>query len=191
MFSKKERHGVWKGLAAGALGGAVASFAMNQFQAAASRVFETPQHDSSKKERARQGQGWKEHRQPHGNEEENATVKAAVAVADAAGVELPEEDKPPAGNAVHYAFGIVTGALYGAVVEQWPKVGIAAGAPFGAAVWLAADEIAVPAAQLSKPPAEYPAHVHAMALGSHLIYGLTTEFMRRGLRGGLPGLRKW
>ncbi len=181
---------VWNGMAAGAVGGAIASWAMNQFQAAASRAFEHDGQHPRKQERARQAQGWKEHRS-HGDEEENATVKAAVAVADAADVELPEEDKKAAGNAMHYAFGIVTGAAYGAMVEEWPGVSAAGGTAFGAALWFAADEVAVPALGLSKRPTEYPPRVHAMALGSHLIYGLVTELTRRVLTRGLRGRRKW
>jgi hypothetical protein len=207
------RQSIWKGMAAGALGGAAASFAMNRFQAAASRLFEHPRQDEQEKRRARQAQGWKEHRergdgdeqekrrarQAQGwkehrergdGEEENATVKAAVAVAEAAGTELNEEEKRAGGNAMHYAFGIVTGALYGATVEKWPAARAGTGMVFGAAVWVAADEVAVPAFGLSKPPRAYPARVHAMALGSHLIYGLVTELTRRALRRGLRGRRR-
>ena len=56
-----------------------------------------------------------------------------------------------------------------------------AGIPFGAALWLAADEIGVPAAGLAKGPAEYPVSKHASALAAHLVYGATTELVRRGL----------
>jgi hypothetical protein len=176
-----------KGLAAGAVGGAVASFAMNQFQAAASKMFENAEQHPDKKERARQAQGWKEHKQESGGEEENATVKAAVAVL---GPELSDEQKRAAGNAMHYAFGIVTGAVYGAAVDEWPAARVGQGTAFGAAVWLVADEVAVPALKLSKRPAAYPLRVHAMALGSHLVYGVVTELVRRALR-GRPARRRW
>ena len=173
---------MWKGIIAGAIGGAVGSFAMNQFQAAASRLFEHPQQHPRKRERARQAQGWKEHREPQGGEEENATIKAAVAVADAAGVKLPEDAKQPAGNAMHYGFGIASGAVYGALAEKWDGARACEGTAFGAVLWLIADEIAIPAMKLSKPAREYPPRVHAMALGSHVVYGFTTEMVRRALR---------
>jgi hypothetical protein len=180
-----------KGVAAGVVGGAVASFAMNQFQAAASKLFEQPEQHPEKRDRARQAQGWKEHRQERGGEEENATVKAAVAVSENVfHHELSQDEKQPAGNAMHYAFGILTGAVYGAVVEELPAVRAGQGTLFGAAVWLGADEVAVPAFGLSKSPAEYPPRVHAMALASHLVYGLVTELVRRGLR-GRPSRWRW
>lgn len=173
---------MWKGLLAGAIGGAVGSFAMNRFQSAVSRAFfERPEQHPRKRERARQAQGWKEHREPRGGEVENATVKAAVAVADAAGVELPEEAKQPVGNAMHYAFGVATGAAYGVVAEEWPPAAACGGTAFGAVVWLLADEVAVPALKLSKSPGEYPPRVHLMGLASHLVYGFTTELVRKSV----------
>ena len=184
MFWQKERHSTLKGLAAGAIGGAIASFAMNQFQAGVSKLFEHPEQDPQKKDRAEQAQGWKEHREPHGHEEENATVKAATAVSE--GVfdrQLSHDEKQQAGNAMHYGFGILSGAFYGAMVEELPVARTGEGLVFGAALWLTADEVAVPALGLSKAPREYPARVHAMALGSHLVYGLTTEIVRSALRG--------
>jgi uncharacterized membrane protein YagU involved in acid resistance len=54
--------------------------------------------------------------------------------------------------------------------------------PFGAAVWLIADEGIVPAAGLSKSPAEYPLSIHAYAFTSHLVFGLTAELVRRAMR---------
>ena len=183
MWWTREQHTTWKGLAAGAIGGAAASFAMNRFQAGASRLFEHPDQHPRKKERARHAQGWKEHREPRGNEEENATVKAAVAVAENVfDRELEEREKQPAGNAMHYAFGVATGGLYGVAAEHWDGVRACQGTAFGAALWLAADEIAVPLMKLSKPARAYPLRVHAMALGSHLIYGAVTELVRRALR---------
>jgi putative membrane protein len=56
-------------------------------------------------------------------------------------------------------------------------------------VWLGADEIGVPALGLSGPPTQYPLSVHLYALASHLVYGFTTELVRRTLRRGW-GARK-
>jgi len=56
------------------------------------------------------------------------------------------------------------------------------GAPFGTALWLGADEVAVPAFHLAGPPWKTPASVHARALAAHLVYGLTTEGVRRLVR---------
>jgi uncharacterized membrane protein YagU involved in acid resistance len=52
-------------------------------------------------------------------------------------------------------------------------------------VWLLADELAVPAAGLSKSPKEFPLTTHIYALASHLVYGWITETVRRAVRRAL------
>src|ERR1700678_440275 len=47
------------------------------------------------------------------------------------------------------------------------------------AVWAIADEIAVPALKLSKPPTDYPVSTHASALAAHLVYGISTALLCR------------
>jgi uncharacterized membrane protein YagU involved in acid resistance len=78
--------------------------------------------------------------------------------------------------------GISSGAIYGAVAEIIPEAKVGAGLGFGAAVWAIADEGLVPAIGLSKAPTEYPLSIHAYAFASHLVYGLTTEIVRRAVR---------
>jgi len=64
-----------------------------------------------------------------------------------------------------------------------PRTAVAAGLPFGAAVWLVADEIGMQAAGFARKPTDYAASRHAGALGSHLLFGLTVECVRRALAG--------
>lgn len=75
--------------------------------------------------------------------------------------------------------------MYGACAELVPEVTAGAGLPFGAAFWLVADEAAVPLLGLSKGPTEYPLSVHAYALASHFVYGLTAELVRRAMRAAM------
>jgi len=173
-----------KGLAAGLVGGLVASWTMNQFQAAWSKAmegFEKPHGAQSMQpsegEHALQLSGESK------EDQDDATVKAARAVSEGIfGHQLKRNEKKPAGALVHYVFGTATGGLYGAVAEATPEVTVGAGLPFGAAFWLAADEVAVPLLGLSKGPTEYPPSTHAYALASHLVYGLTVEVTRRTVR---------
>jgi uncharacterized membrane protein YagU involved in acid resistance len=179
---REDNANIWKGIVAGLAGGLVASWTMNQFQAAWTRLAENsekphgaqsmkPAHGSS----GDQGQDVQE--------QDDATVKAAKAISEGVfGHELQEREKKPAGAAVHYAFGTVSGGLYGALAELVPQVTTATGVPFGAAFWLLADEISVPLLGLAKGPAEYPVSTHAYALASHLVYGATAELSRRAVR---------
>jgi uncharacterized membrane protein YagU involved in acid resistance len=56
---------------------------------------------------------------------------------------------------------------------------------FGAALFVAADEIVVPALGLSPQPTESSISSHLYGLAAHLVYGVTTEVVRRGLRAAL------
>jgi putative membrane protein len=122
--------------------------------------------------------------QPSTPKEEDATVKVAAAVAGSVGYQLSEEAKPKAGTFVHYAFGAGVGAVYGALGELAPLVRAGLGLPFGAAVWLGAHVITVPALGLAKPPTQQPLGKEAQELGLHLVYGLVTEVVRRLLGRG-------
>ena len=173
-----------KGAVAGLIGGLVASWTMNQFQAAWSKAaegFEKPHGAQSMQpsDAPTSAQATGESKE----DQDDATVKAARAISENVfGHELKESEKKPAGAAVHYAFGSATGGLYGAAAEIAPQVTAGLGLPFGAAFWIVADEGAVPLLGLSKGPTEYPISTHAYALASHLVYGLTTEATRRAVR---------
>jgi hypothetical protein len=171
---------VWKGLVAGLAGGLLASWTMNQFQAAWTRI----QEGSEKPHGA---QSMQPSEGSDGNqdtaEQDDATVKVAQAIStEAFGHELQQSEKKSAGAVVHYAFGTVSGGMYGALAEVAPQVTTGAGIPFGAAFWLLADEISVPLLGFSKGPTEYPVSTHAYALASHLVYGATAELSRRAIR---------
>lgn len=171
---------VWKGLVAGLAGGLVASWTMNQFQAAWTRIQEGSEkpHGAQSMQPADGSKGDQDTK-----EQDDATVKAAKIISrEVLGHELQKSEKKPAGAAVHYAFGTVSGGLYGALAEVTPQVTAGAGVPFGAAFWLLADEISVPLLGLSKGPTEYPVSTHAYALASHLVYGATAELSRRAIR---------
>jgi putative membrane protein len=173
---------VVKGLVAGLAAGFVASWTMNQFQAAWTRIAEGNEksHGAQSMQPA-EGSIGDQGRDV--NERDDATVETAKVISrNVFRHELKENEKEPAGAVVHYAFGTATGGLYGALAEVSPGVTMAAGLPFGAVFWLVADEISVPLLGLSKGPTEYPISTHAYALASHLVYGMTAEVSRRALR---------
>ena len=173
---------VWKGLVAGLAGGLVASWTMNQFQAAWTRIQEGAEksHGAQSMQPAEGSSG---DQSQDVKEQDDATVEVAKIVSrEVLGHELQESEKKPAGAAVHYAFGTVSGGLYGALAEVTPQVTTGVGVPFGAAFWLLADEISMPLLGLSKGATEYPVSTHAYALASHLVYGATAELSRRAIR---------
>jgi uncharacterized membrane protein YagU involved in acid resistance len=115
--------------------------------------------------------------------QEPATVKAATALAEQVfHRELTLQQKPAAGAVVHYAFGTLTGGLYGTAAEYWEPLRAGDGTLFGTVFWALSDELAVPALGLAKGPRAYSLGVHSKALASHIVYGATAELIRRTLR---------
>jgi hypothetical protein len=161
-----------KGLAAGVLGGLVASLAMEQFQTLwtkASQKLQEAQGRKTKSSRAKP-----------------TTVKAADVISEQVfGHKVPKKKQKLAGEAVHYAMGATSAALYGAIAEVAPAVTAGEGLGFGLAVWLAVDELSLPALGLSKPPAKVPFSTHLYPLASHFVYGAVTEAVRRVVRKAL------
>ena len=166
------RGSVVKGAVAGAVGGLLASWIMNQFQAAWSRVSSRIQPDGEAGSSQEQDQA------------EDATMKTAGALGKVfLGRELLREEKQKAAPIVHYAFGTFVGAIYGAASEKSPEVRTGFGLPFGTAVFIGADEIAVPALGLAaQSPLETSISDHVYAFASHLAYGASTELIRRCFR---------
>lgn len=160
---------VWKGIASGVVAGLVASYVMNQFQSGLKALLNDSREMKSS-----------------GEDQQPATVKAAEAVSEGiADHQLTKSEKKVAGPAMHYAMGATSGAIYGMAAEFQPALTVGGGAPFGAAVWLMADEVAVPSLGLSGPPWESPVATHVQALAAHFVYGLTTAALRRVVRSAL------
>jgi hypothetical protein len=173
---------ILKGMIAGLAGGLLASWTMNQFQAAWTRMAEGSEK-SHGAQSMKPSDGSQGEQDQDTQEQDDATVETAKVISrEVFGHELQESEKHPAGAAVHYAFGTLSGGLYGALAEVTPQVTTAAGLPFGAGFWLLADEISVPLLGLAKGPTEYPVSTHVYALASHLVYGVTAELGRRAVR---------
>ena len=147
-------------VAAGAISGLVGTFAMGQFQSLSSRVSQ------------KQSDG--------GSSSEPATVKAAEAISENVfDRDLTESEKQQAGPAVDYAIGALIGAVYGVSATAMPISSAGRGMLYGGAVWLLADEFAVPALGLSGSPTKSPLSSHMNALSAHMVYGFTTDLVRR------------
>lgn len=180
--SGRDVKNVWKGLAAGLIGGLVASWTMNRFQDGWSRLAQGNRTSPRAQGPLSNHLECDERAEASSEPEDDTTVRTASAISE--GVfdhKLTQREKKIAGPAVHYALGTGVGGLYGAVAEVAPKVTTGAGLPFGAVFWLVVDEGAVPILGLSKGPTQYPPSTHVYALASHFVYGLTTELVRRAV----------
>lgn len=193
QVSRRDEHGqssIWKGLAAGVIGGLVASIVMNQFQSRLGKLTAgiEESHGAQSLQQGSPQHGAARLLQERGGDDEQDDAAERLANSIAVGVfdhELTKSTKETAGTALHYAYGISMGGFYGAAAELAPVVTAGAGVPYGAVIWLTADEGVVPALGLSKSASEYPLSIHAYALASHLVYGLTVEVVRGAVRRAL------
>ncbi len=174
---------VWKGLAAGAIGGLFGSWMMNQYQAAKEKVSNSWLGNNPHKLSGQQRQ------EPQGadsglqSEDEDATTKMAELLSEKVlHRDLSREEKKKAGTLVHYAYGTIAGGIYGAAAEIVPAVKKGGGMLYGTVLFVGGDEIGVWKLGISQSPVTYPLSVHANALASNLVYGLSAELGRRVLR---------
>jgi hypothetical protein len=158
----------YRGLLFGAIAGATAAWAMNQFQSLLSKATQPKVRRYTSPQSEDAG--------------EDATMKAADRIARTVHFRpLSRQEKAVAGPVVHYAFGTAMGALYGLTTEYLPAARAGFGTIFGTLLFAIADEAAVPLAGLSGKPSEYPAASHLRALASHVVYGASAEAVRATL----------
>jgi hypothetical protein len=176
---RAEDRNVIKGVLAGTIGGLVGTWLMSEFQAIWSRTADGGHEpDGASAGGRHDARDWQER-----VEGRNANELAANAIAERT-IDRPltREELEAAAPAMHYAFGAAMGALYGGLCEVSSKVRAMGGSGWGTAVWAGADEIAVPLLGLSRPRSEYPLETHAQAYAAHIVFGVTTELVRRSVR---------
>ncbi len=166
--SKKGAGGV-KGAISGIIAGAAASLAMDGYWALMTK---RPGNRPEQKPKPKGGQ-----RKP-----EPATQVIADRISEAAtGHEVPRKQKAAAGVGVHYATGMLCGAIFGAAAAGRHKLGLPAGLVYGAAIWLFIDELALRAFDVSPDAEKVPMRHHVQALGAHFVYGSVTALVTRFL----------
>ena len=158
-----------KGLLAGAIGGLLGTLALDLFQQGA--MIATRKVEDA----ADTGHTFSRQQEQQIKGFERAHAEAADALT---GGNLSHAQRKAAAPITHYAFGALCGAVYGALAEYTPAVTAGLGTAFGSALFLAAQEGAVPALGLSPAPNKIPAALHAGGLTAHCVYGFTTEGTR-------------
>jgi uncharacterized membrane protein YagU involved in acid resistance len=175
---------ILRGIITGATAGIAATLIMDQFL----KLTSAGQKAVEKQRKLAQGESpWEiAHEQvqqeQRAAEQEGSTEIVARKIAEAAGKTLPKDKKKTAGQAVHYTFGTLMGIVYGVSAELVPDATIGAGTAFGTLLFFGADEVAVPALQLSPTPADTPATDHLQHWAAHVVYGGSLELVRSLLR---------
>jgi putative membrane protein len=105
-----------------------------------------------------------------------------LAVECVAGDALTPVAKARLGEGLRWGLGAAAGAAYGAVAEFYPVATARHGASFGLALEALSHEEALPALGLAAEPENQTAREQGSEITSHVVYGVTTEFVRRLVR---------
>jgi uncharacterized membrane protein YagU involved in acid resistance len=157
---------------AGILGGLAGTLAMNYAQRLWTLAVDGhPPRSAGGKHDARD---WQER-----EEARNANELAAHAIATMVFQRpLTCEELRVAAPLVHYSFGAALGALYGSFIHNDRRSPFRRGATFGTAVWLLADEVAMPLLRLSRPTTARSLEKHLQSFVTHLVFGTVAELVR-------------
>src|SRR5215469_5209776 len=102
---------------------------------------------------------------------------------ESAGAWLAKHSQPASnGDHIPWEFGAFTGAAYGALAEFYPAASAKEGAAFGMALETLTHEAPPPALGISLPVGSETTRERVSGMTSHVIYGLTVEFVRRTVR---------
>ena len=91
------------------------------------------------------------------------------------GVVVPAARRPQVEQAIHYALGVIPGAVYGVVRRYVPFVRLRQGLAYGLVLFLVNDEYLNTQLGLAGPVAAYPAETHLRGLAGHVVLGTSTE----------------
>ena len=109
--------------------------------------------------------------QQHEPGESSTAAMGRLAYQAISGKTPGKETRAALSEAVHWGFGVLSGAAFGAVTARRQRASPLTGAAFGAALWALNDEGLVPLLGLQDGPAASPPTGHLNRLGAHLFYG--------------------
>jgi uncharacterized membrane protein YagU involved in acid resistance len=109
---------------------------------------------------------------PYGKDVAHATVEKVARLVDA-DVATPQPSR--AGIGVHYALGMLPGALYAVARQEIPTLKAGGGALYGFGLFAVNDQVAAPLLGIASGPTEYPWQAHVRGVVSHVVLGMVTE----------------
>ena len=107
--------------------------------------------------------------------EDNARGDKTAYVAAAEKLGVPDDQQELAGQVIHWSLGVGAGALYGALRNRSPKLGLGSGLAYGVAFWIVMDETMNTLLRLTPPPQRFPWQTHARGLAGHVVLGGVIE----------------
>ncbi len=102
-----------------------------------------------------------------------------------AGRPLNASEREASLHAIHWTFGAVAGAVYGALVEMRPQAKAWGGVAFGLTVNKLTHRSLLPKMGIEDPVPQQTMQKRQSEWVTHAVYGVVTEVVRRGVRSGL------
>lgn len=113
------------------------------------------------------------------------TPPPVVLAEQVAGHPLPESQRKAALHGIHWIFGALAGAAYGAMVEYEPSLAAWRGAAFGITLNRLTHESLLPKLGLAAFPGQQPTQERISEWVTHAAYGVATDTVRRTVRRNL------
>lgn len=154
---KQVSNGLLKDVLIGAIGGLIGTVVLEQIT---SKLYEWEGEEAKKKEEQLRAEG------------DPPTILAKRISDQVLRLNLSDKKKEKLAIGIHYAFGAMAGALFGALEPRAPFLSAGLGTMYGSLFWLLGDEIGMPVMGLSKPSQDYPWQTHARAWAAHAGYGV-------------------
>ncbi|HTW61429.1 MAG TPA: DUF1440 domain-containing protein [Terracidiphilus sp.] len=95
---------------------------------------------------------------------------------------LEGAERQVAQQTIHFVFGALAGAAYGALVEMEPSLAAWRGAAFGVTLNRITHEWLLPKMDLSAEPDRQPTQERISEWVTHAVYGVITDTARRAVR---------
>lgn len=95
---------------------------------------------------------------------------------------LDPQEKKPVEKKIHWVFGLTMGGLYGVTVEYTPSAAAGLGSLAGTALYGGTHASVLPALDTEPWPTDNKPKFVANEFIGHIVYGMTTEIIRRRVR---------
>lgn len=184
---------VLKQFAAGVVGGAVGTLAMDYYWKAATALSGQDPRSLTAEEAPDTLDEMSAIGQQHEEGEPSTVALGRKAHETITGDEPSSEEKKTLSHTVHWTYGSMMGGVYGVLRGPTGGADLSGGTAYGTALWAVGDELMVPLLGLAKGPTAFPMKQHVHRFGAHIAYGTATALTTQALMrtGSSSSLWEW
>jgi hypothetical protein len=156
-----------RAVACGLIGGTIGVAAMNASMKRSSKLLRIEATPSRRT--LREGESPDDH-------DSASAALGRVLYENLTGKQPSERTQQRLSTAVHWGYGIASGAFFGLLrgSKRWLITDAVGGATYGVGLWVLRDMFAIPRLGIADKPALFELRKHVHALSGHVVYGLAT-----------------